>query len=115
MDTAKGIISHVQADLADSGDSLHLPRLLSGLQPRLRTHHLFLRDFLANKQVNFNNRQDAQLAALLRATGATLRAIADQFNHSGYRTRRGNSFHPWENSDSYPSRINKFNGAIDLI
>ncbi|RZK35150.1 MAG: resolvase, partial [Hymenobacter sp.] len=34
------------------------------------------------------------LAALLRATGATLRAIADQLNQSGYRTRHGKSFHP---------------------
>ena len=48
----------------------------------------------ANAQANLNNRQATQLAALLRATGATLRAIADQLNHSGYRTRRGNSFHP---------------------
>lgn len=31
VDTAQGIISHVQADLADSRDSLHLPRLLTGL------------------------------------------------------------------------------------
>ena len=47
-----------------------------------------------NAQANLNNRQAAQLAALLRATGATLRAIADQLNQSGYRTRHGKSFHP---------------------
>jgi len=35
------------------------------------------------------------IAALLRATGATLRAIADQLNQSGYRTRYGKAFHPW--------------------
>ena len=48
----------------------------------------------ANAQANVNNRQAAQLATLLKATGATLRAIADQLNHSGYCTRRGKSFHP---------------------
>jgi hypothetical protein len=32
VDTAQGVISHVQADFADSRDSLHLPRLLAGLQ-----------------------------------------------------------------------------------
>ena len=48
MDTATSIISHVQADLADRRDSLHLPRLLSGLQQRLRTHDLPLRDLLAD-------------------------------------------------------------------
>jgi transposase len=48
VDTAKGIISHVQADLADSRDSLHLPRLLAGLQRRLHAHELRLRDLLAD-------------------------------------------------------------------
>ncbi len=47
-----------------------------------------------NAQENLNNRQATQLARLLRATGATLRAIADQLNQSGYRTRYGKSFHP---------------------
>lgn len=47
-----------------------------------------------NAQSNLNNRQAAQLATLLRATGATLRAIADQLNQSGYRTRYGKAFHP---------------------
>ena len=48
VDTARGVISHVQADYADSRDSLHLPRLLSGLQPRLRANELRLRDLLAD-------------------------------------------------------------------
>ncbi len=47
-----------------------------------------------NAQANINNRQAGQLAILLRATGATLRAIADQLNQSGYRTRYGKAFHP---------------------
>jgi DNA invertase Pin-like site-specific DNA recombinase len=48
----------------------------------------------ANAQTNVNNRQAAQLAALLRANGANLRAIAEQLNRSGYTTRRGKPFHP---------------------
>ena len=48
VDTARGVISHVQADFADSRDSLHLPRLLAGLRPRLRTNELRLRDLLAD-------------------------------------------------------------------
>ena len=48
VDTAQGVISHVQADLADRRDRLHLPRLLTGLQQRLRIHHLPLRDLLAD-------------------------------------------------------------------
>ena len=48
VDTAKGVISHVQADLADSRDSRHLPRLLAGLQQRLGTHELRVRELLAD-------------------------------------------------------------------
>jgi transposase len=48
VDTAHGVISHVQADLADQRDSLHLPRLLAGLQRRLRAHDLPLRELLAD-------------------------------------------------------------------
>jgi hypothetical protein len=48
VDTAHGVISHVQADFADSRDSLHLPRLLAGLQRRLRTNELPLRELLAD-------------------------------------------------------------------
>ncbi|WP_345125904.1 hypothetical protein [Hymenobacter antarcticus] len=36
VDTASGVISYVQADLTDGRDSLHLPRLLRGLQRRFR-------------------------------------------------------------------------------
>jgi len=48
VDTARGVISHVQADDADSRDSLPLPRLLTGLQRRLRAHQPRLRDLLAD-------------------------------------------------------------------
>jgi len=48
VDTAHGIISHVQADFADGRDSLHLPRLLTGLRKRLRANELPLRELLAD-------------------------------------------------------------------
>ena len=48
VDTAQGIISHVQADFADSCDSLHLPGLLTGLQKRFAAHELRMRDLLAD-------------------------------------------------------------------
>ena len=48
VDTAHGVISHVQVDFADSRDSLHLPRLLTGLQQRLRKNELRLCDLLAD-------------------------------------------------------------------
>ena len=48
VDTAQGVISHVQADFADRRDSLHLPRLLAGLQQRLRTQERRVRDLLAD-------------------------------------------------------------------
>jgi hypothetical protein len=48
VDTAHGVISHVQADFADSRNSLHLPRLLTGLQRRLRSNELALRELLAD-------------------------------------------------------------------
>jgi DNA invertase Pin-like site-specific DNA recombinase len=40
------------------------------------------------------NRQAAQLAELLRAKGQTLTEIAGVLTATGYRTRRGNVFHP---------------------
>jgi hypothetical protein len=48
VDTAHGVISHVQADFAHFADSLHLPRLLLGLRLRLRANELWLRDLLAD-------------------------------------------------------------------
>jgi hypothetical protein len=48
VDTASGLISHVQADLADSRDSVHLPRLVAQLQTRLRKQQVPLREVLAD-------------------------------------------------------------------
>jgi hypothetical protein len=48
VDTAQGVISHVQADFADSRDSLHLPGLVDRLQARLRDNELPLRELVAD-------------------------------------------------------------------
>ena len=47
-----------------------------------------------NAQNDTSNRQASQVAVLLRATGVSLRAIAEQLNMLGYYTRRGRKFHP---------------------
>ena len=48
VDTATGVIRHVQADFADSRDSLHLPDLVERLQARLSRNDLSLRDRVAD-------------------------------------------------------------------
>jgi len=48
VDTASGLISHIQADFADRRDSLHLPDLVPRLHTRLATNELTLRDFVAD-------------------------------------------------------------------
>lgn len=48
VDTASGIISHIQADFADRRDSIYLPDLVPRLQTRLATNELTLRDFVAD-------------------------------------------------------------------
>ncbi|SDY98688.1 Transposase domain [Hymenobacter psychrophilus] len=41
VDTGHGVTSHVQADFADSRDSVHLPRIVGSLQPRLQAQELY--------------------------------------------------------------------------
>ncbi|HLK97411.1 MAG TPA: transposase, partial [Hymenobacter sp.] len=53
VDTPYGVSSHVQADLADSRDSIHLPGLVTQLQQRLLTHGLPLQDLVAD--TNYSN------------------------------------------------------------
>ena len=48
MDTAVGIISHIQADFADRRDSTHLPDFVRQLQMRLTANDLTLRYFVAD-------------------------------------------------------------------
>ena len=48
VDTAAGVISHVQADFADRRDSVHLPGLVQHVQQRLRPHGLRVQELLAD-------------------------------------------------------------------
>nr|WP_233219258.1 IS1182 family transposase [Adhaeribacter arboris] len=48
VDTAKGVISHVQADLADGRDSQYLPAITLKLQRRLLDNELLLQELLAD-------------------------------------------------------------------
>ena len=48
VDTAVGIISHIQADFADHRDSTQLPDFVRQLQTRLTANDLTLRDFMAD-------------------------------------------------------------------
>lgn len=48
VDTARGVISHVQADFADGRDSQHLPSLVMQVQRRLRENGLLMQDLLAD-------------------------------------------------------------------
>ena len=48
VDTARGLISHIQADFADRRDSTQLPELVPRLQVRLAANGLTLRDFVAD-------------------------------------------------------------------
>ncbi|ALI98573.1 IS1182 family transposase [Rufibacter tibetensis] len=48
VDTAQGVISHVQADFADGRDSQHLPGIVGKLQQRLKDHQLPMQDLVAD-------------------------------------------------------------------
>jgi transposase len=48
VDTAEGVISHVQADFADGRDSQYLPAITLGLQNRLKESELVMSDILAD-------------------------------------------------------------------
>jgi hypothetical protein len=48
VDTAEGVISHVQADFADGRDSQYLPSLVIQVQDRLKASQLLMQDLLAD-------------------------------------------------------------------
>lgn len=48
VDTAEGVISHVQADFADGRDSQYLPRLVMQVQNRLKESQLLMQDLVAD-------------------------------------------------------------------
>ena len=79
VDTGHGVISHVQADLADSRDSQHLPRLLTGLQRRLQANELHLHEVLADAGYangpNYARREAAHVTAWIPVPGQYKPAI----------------------------------------
>lgn len=48
VDTAEGVISHIQADFADGRDSQYLPRISMQVQNRLKKNELAMTDLLAD-------------------------------------------------------------------
>ena len=48
VDTARGVISHVQADFADGRDSQYLPSLAQQVQGRLKANGLLMQELLAD-------------------------------------------------------------------
>jgi transposase len=48
VDTARGVISHVQADFADGRDSQHLPSIAQQVQSRLKANGLLMQELLAD-------------------------------------------------------------------
>ncbi|SFQ82634.1 Transposase [Hymenobacter arizonensis] len=86
VDTAHGVISHVQADYADQRDSLHLPRLLTGLQRRLRENELPLRALLADAGYangsNYAQLEAARITAWIPVFGQ-YKAEIDGFTYHG--------------------------------
>lgn len=48
VDTAAGVISHIQADFADGRDSAHLPALVQEIRARFRANNLTLRELVAD-------------------------------------------------------------------
>ena len=66
VDTAHGVISHIQADLADSRDSVHLPQLVTHLHQRLLAQGVPLQDLVAD--TNYSNGVNY---ALLEQQGST--------------------------------------------
>jgi hypothetical protein len=48
VDSAEGVISHIQADFADKRDSQCLPSIANGLQARLKDNKLLMANLLAD-------------------------------------------------------------------
>ncbi|WBA43984.1 IS1182 family transposase [Hymenobacter canadensis] len=96
VDTAHGVISHVQADFADSRDSLHLPRLLTGLQQRLRAQQLRMHELLADagyaNGLNYALLEAQQVTAWIPVFGqykATIEGFTYDAEQDVYHCRAG--------------------------
>ena len=67
VDTAQGVISHIQADFADGRDSQYLPGLASRVQNRLVTNELRMIDLLAD--AGYSNGYNYQFLEKQNITG----------------------------------------------
>jgi hypothetical protein len=67
VDTAKGVISHVQADFADGRDSQYLPAITLRLQRRLLDNELHLQELLADS--GYSNGSNYAFLDLRHITG----------------------------------------------
>ena len=67
VDTAEGVISHVQADFADGRDSQCLPDITRKLQQRLASNELCLEELLAD--TGYSNGTNYALLEQWRITG----------------------------------------------
>ncbi|WP_245859589.1 hypothetical protein [Spirosoma aerolatum] len=72
VDTAEGVISHVQADFADGRDSQYLPDITLKLQQRLASNELRLEEILADtagRPVRLLKQQQLRLAGRVEHYG----------------------------------------------
>ncbi|MDF7815729.1 IS1182 family transposase [Hymenobacter sp. YC55] len=98
VDTAYGVISQVQADLADSRDSLHLPGLVRHVQQRLAANDLQLQDLFADtgysNGFNYAWLENSNIIPWIPVFGA-YKPVLDGFTYHAdvdeYRCRAGKS------------------------
>jgi len=67
VDTAEGVISHIQADFADGRDSQYLPDMTVKVQSRLRENELHMTDLLAD--AGYSNGPNYEFLELKNITG----------------------------------------------
>jgi len=67
VDTAQGIISHIQADFADGRDSQYLPATTVKVQNRLKANELRMTDLLAD--AGYSNGYNYEFLELRNTTG----------------------------------------------
>lgn len=96
VDTAYGVISHVQADFADSRDSLHLPGLVRHVQQRLAANDLQVQDLVADtgysNGFNYAWLENSNIIPWIPVFGA-YKPVVDGFTYyadvDAYRCRAG--------------------------
>ncbi|MGI4832456.1 MAG: transposase [Janthinobacterium lividum] len=99
-----GVISHIQADLADSRDSLHLPGLIERLQVRLLANEVPLPDVVADTSFNYAFLEQRGLTAWI-PTSKLYKPSIEGFTYlpekNAYQCRAGKLL-PFRNYGSTP-------------